>query len=68
MTSRDSLSILVTLELRERLNELSLASEDTVTHQGQKDNNKRTISMTFFKSSLNHLRTPEIKGQKQSSH
>lgn len=48
MTSRDSLSILVTLELRERLNELSLASEDTVAHQGQKDN-KRTISMTFFK-------------------
>lgn len=27
MTSRDSLSMLVTLELRERLNELSLASE-----------------------------------------
>lgn len=60
MTSRDSLSMLVTLELRERLNELSLASEDTVNHKGQKDNNKRTISITFLKSSLKHLRIPEI--------
>lgn len=64
MISRDSLSMLVTLELRERLNELSLASEDMVTHQGQKDNNIRTISMTLLeaKSNVNHLRTPEIKG------
>lgn len=41
MTSRDSLSRLVTLELRERLNELSLASEN---HQGQKDNRSRQLT------------------------
>lgn len=41
MASRDSLSMLVTLELRERVNELSLASEqqDESEHKNEKCGN-----------------------------
>lgn len=50
MTSRDSLSMLVTLELRERLNELSLASESMVAHQGQKKDTKQDKSVCVTKN------------------
>lgn len=41
--SRDSLSMLVTLELRERLNELSLASTGMSVHQRQTETKGITI-------------------------
>lgn len=41
MASRDSLSMLVTLELRERVNELSLASE-----QGESEHKKLFVKLS----------------------